>query len=330
MPLATWVDLAAQAIFHTIVAALTVEALVRLWRVRHPGQRLALRSLVLLWPLLALPLLFALAPGRWEEAFRDGRALFAGRRWEEVRLAGLGLFQWWVGFHAAIGLGLFLMDFLPLVTTRRRMPGPVPPVSAEGRAVAAALEQVARQMRLPVPPLVFLDGAGPVLFCAGMRRPVLVASRAAAALLDPRELRAALAHELAHLNRLDPGVSWLLMGARALQCFNPAFQVVARAMAHDAEWRADERAAAATGDRLALASALLKLFRATEGRPAAPGRRSLPFAAALSEPMARARAREVEVRCRRLLDPAPAPVAFGGLRLAAAAASLTALLWFVV
>jgi Zn-dependent protease with chaperone function len=330
MPLARWVDLAAQAIFHTIVAALTVEALVRLWEVRRPDERLAMRALVLAWPLGALPLIAVLAPGRWGEAFRDGRALFAGRHWEEVRFLGIGLFQWWVGLHAAIGLGLFLMDFLPLVLSRRRPPGPAPPAGAEGQAVAAALEEIAGRMRQPVPPLAFLDRGGPLLFCAGARRATLVVSRAAAALLDPGELRAALAHELAHLNRLDPGVSWLLMGARALQCFNPAFQVVARAMAHDAEGRADERAAAATGDRLALASALLKLFRATEGRAAAPGRRSLPLAGALSEPIARARAREIETRCRRLLGPAPAPLAFGRLRLAATAASLTALLWFVV
>lgn len=330
MPLARWVDLAAQAVLHTIVAGLAVEALVRLWRVRHPGQRLAFRALVLLWPLLGLPLLLVLAPGRWEEAFRDGRALFAGRRWEELRFLGVGLFQWWVGLHAGLGLLLFLMDFLPLVVRRRRLPRTEPPGSAEGRAVTAALEEVAGKMGLPVPPLVFLEGAGPALFCAGVRRPALVTSRSAVALLDPSELRAALAHELAHLNRLDPGVSWLLMGARALQCLNPAFQVVARAMVHDAEWRADERAAAATGDRLALASGLLKLYRATEGMPAAPGRRNLPFAGALSEPIARARAREIETRCRRLLDPAPEPLAFGGLRLAAAGASLTALLWFVV
>ncbi len=330
MPLARWVDLAAQAIFHTIVAGLTVEALVRLWRVRSPDQRLAMRSLVLAWPLGALPLVAAFARTRWDEAFRDGRALFAGRHWEEVRLLGVGLFQWWVGLHAAVGLGLFLMDFVPLVLSRRRLPGPAAPSGAEGRAVAAALEEVAGRMHVPVPPLAFLDGGGPVLFCAGVRRATLVVSRAAAALLDPGELRGALAHELEHLSRLDPGVSWLLMGARALQCFNPAFQVVARAVAHDAEARADERAAAVTGDRLALASALLKLFRATEGRPPAPGRRSLPLAGALSEPIAVARAHQIEARCRRLLDPAPAPLAFARLRLAAAAVCLTALLWFVV
>jgi hypothetical protein len=60
------------------------------------------------------------------------------------------------------------------------------------------------------------------------------------------------------------------------------------------------------------------------------GRRSLPLAGALFEPIARARAHEIETRCRRLLEAAPSPVAFGALRLSATAACLTALLWFVV
>jgi Zn-dependent protease with chaperone function len=185
-------------------------------------------------------------------------------------------------------------------------------------------------MGVPAPRLAFLEGGAPALYCAGARRPALVIARSAVDLLDGKELRAALAHELAHLDRLDPGVSWLLMAGRALMFFNPAFQVVARAMARDAEWRADERAAAATGDRLALASGLLKLFRATEGRPPLRARRNLPLASALSEPIARARALDVEVRCRRLLEPAVAPVPFGALRLCLAAAALSALLFFVV
>ena len=56
----------------------------------------------------------------------------------------------------------------------------------------------------------------------------------------------------------------------------------------------------------------------------------LPLAGALSEPLARARSHQIEARCRRLLEPAPGPLAFARLRLAAAAVSLTALLWFVV
>ncbi len=118
------------------------------------------------------------------------------------------------------------------------------------------------------------------------------------------------------------------MAARAVMWFNPAFQVVSRAIARDAESLADERAAQICGDRLALASGLLKLHRATSGT--APVRRTLPFAAALAEPLDRARSLDVEMRCRRLLDGPPAPLPWGPVRVALAGASLTALLFFVV
>jgi Zn-dependent protease with chaperone function len=331
MPAARWVDFVGQEIFHTFVAALVVEALVRLWRVREPQQRLALRLMVLGYSLLVLPAYFLLFPERAGEAFRDFRALFAAARWDEMGLLGVGLYRWWVGLFAAIGLLLFLMDLLPLLWGRR---GGIPPESAalspQAQAASAVLAELSAGMGVARPRLVFLAEGGPALFCAGARNPALVISRSAVDLLDRQELRAAVAHELAHLDRLDPSVSWVLMAGRAAMFFNPAFQVVARAMARDAEWRADERAAAGTGDRLALASGLLKLYRATAGRPPVPGRRNLPLAAALAEPLARARALDIEFRCRRLMQPAPAPVPFGALRLAATAASLSVLLFFVV
>ena len=187
---------------------------------------------------------------------------------------------------------------------------------------------LARALGIPAPPVVFLARDQPVLFCTGVRRHSVVVSRGAVRLLDPDELRAALAHELAHLARHDPGASWVVMAARGLMFFNPAFQVLSRAIARDAEWLADDRAALVSGDRLALASGLLKLHRATTGP--VPVRRTLPFAAALAEPLARVRSLDVEVRCRRLLDGAPAPLQYGRARLALAGAGVTALLFFVV
>jgi Zn-dependent protease with chaperone function len=210
---------------------------------------------------------------------------------------------------------------------RRPRPQPVAPDAASAAGLAE-LPALARVLGVEPPPVVFLDRDAPVLFCTGVRRHTIVVSRGAFRLLDREELRAALAHELAHLARHDPGASWVLMVARALMFFNPAFQVLSRALARDAEWLADERAAEACGDRLALASGLIKLHRATSGGP--PVRRTLPFAAALSEPLARVRSLDVEVRCRRLLDGAPGRLPYGAARVALAGASLTALLFFVV
>lgn len=328
-PSAKWAEIAAQAILHTLVASLFVEALVRSWRVTEPRQRMALRLVALGYPLVVVPALLSLFPFRLEEAFHDGPALLVGRRWGEVRLLGVPLFDAWLAGFAASGAFLFVMDVLPLLRTRRR---PRPEAAAPDPASAAALAvvpELAAALAVPAPPVQFLDRDAPVLFCTGVRRHSIVVSRGAVRLLDAEELRAALAHELAHLARHDPAASWAVMAARALMFFNPAFQVLSRAVARDAEWLADEQAAAVCGDRLALASGLIKLHRATAGG-GPPVRRTLPFSEALAGPLARVRSLDVEVRCRRLLDGPPRPVPFLRARLLLAAGSLTAMLFFVV
>jgi Zn-dependent protease with chaperone function len=325
---AKWAEIAAQAIFHTLVASLYVEALVRSWRVREPLQRMALRLVALGYPLVLFPALVVLFPSRLAEEFRDELAILVAGRWSEVRLGGVGLFQAWLVLFSALGAVLFLMDAIPLLRAWRR-PRPVSaPPDAASAAALAQIPELARALGMGPPPVAFLDRDAPVLFCTGVRHPTVVVSRGAIRLLDAEELRGALAHELAHLGRHDPTASWGVMLARAAMWFNPAFQVLSRALARDAEWLADERAAAITGDRLALASGLIKLHRATTGP--APVRRTLPFAASLSGPLTRVRSLDVEVRCRRLLDGPPAPLPYGGARVALAAGSLTALLFFVV
>ncbi len=329
LPSAKLAEIAAQAIFHTLVASLFVEALVRSWRVREPRQRMALRLAALAYPFVLFPALVALFPLRGDEGFREGWALMWAERWNDLHFLGVGLMRWWVGALTAAGAALFLMDLVPLLRARRR-PRPVAE-SGDGNGAAAirdTLAGLAPLLGLAAPPVVFLDRDAPVLLCTGIRRHAIVVSRGAVELLDPAELRAALAHELAHLARHDPAASWGVMAARAVMWFNPAFQIVSRAIARDAESLADERAAEACGDRLALASGLLKLHRATSG--GTPVRRTLPFAAALAEPLDRARSLDVEVRCRRLLDGPPAPLPWGPARVVLAAASLTALLFFVV
>lgn len=323
MHVGSLVDVAAQSIVHGFVAAVVVEALIRVWKVRSPGERLGLRHLAVVGPLVLSPALVLGWEFRGGEEFRDRFALFTARHWEDVRLLGVPLFWMWLAGLASAGAALLWMDLGPLLRGRRRAaPAPAPAPPALERTVAV----LAGPLRVRPPPVRFLDLATPVLFCTGVRRPAIVVSRGTLELLDGEELEAALAHELSHLAARDPAVSWALMAARTLLFFNPAVQVVARAMARDAEARADERAGA-SGDRAALASALLKLYRATHGRTPPAVRRTLPLAGALTEPFRRARTLDVERRCRRLLDRGPAPRdGLSAARLALAASGLALLL----
>lgn len=103
----------------------------------------------------------------------------------------------------------------------------------------------------------------PMCFTVGGLRPTIVISRWMLEQLDPAERRAAVAHELAHVQQGDGLVMLLLRGlcpgGFGLGSLRRRFEAVAREL----ELRADAIAASRLADPLALASALVKVGRAT-------------------------------------------------------------------
>jgi Zn-dependent protease with chaperone function len=320
-------DFLAQAMLHGFIAALVVEALLRVWAVEDADQRVRLRLLALCLPLVLPPALQLLAPFRAEEWFRERFALFSVQRWRALQLFGVSLYWLWLASLTGAGGLLFLLDFVPYVK-ERLAPRRIWPaaVDVEETPVGPAVRELARALWLEPPRAVFLQTDPPVLFvaCPEGRVPHLVLSRGVLELLDARELKAALAHELGHLSQRDPWLSWLLMAVRSLLLFSPVSQVLVRAIARDAERRADDLAAALTQDPFALAGGLLKLFRLAEGS-------RLEEEAMWGTRLTRARSAAVVERCRRLLDGRHgAREGWGRTRVALVGLSLGGLLFFVV
>ena len=75
---------AGQAILHATVAALFVEALLRLWRVEDPGERLAMRWVAIGAPVILTTLYLVLMPWRAAAWFVEHWSLFAGRALEPL------------------------------------------------------------------------------------------------------------------------------------------------------------------------------------------------------------------------------------------------------
>jgi Zn-dependent protease with chaperone function len=322
-------DFLAQAILHGFIAALFVEALIRAWKVRDAEQRLRLRLLALGSSLLLPAALRLLAPFRGAEWFEDGFALFSIRRWRGVRLYGVSFFWMWFALLAGSGSLLFLLDLIPYLRERLSARAPWPEaVDVRQTPVGAVVLPLAQALSLEPPPTIVLETGAPILFvaCQSGREPRLVLSRGLLERLDARELRAALAHELGHVARRDPLLSWILMAVRALLFFSPASQVLVRAIARDAERRADDVAADLTKDPLALAAGLLKLFRLSQG--AGPREQEEALWGGM---VMRARSAAVVERCRRLLDgDYGIREAYGRTRLALAGLTVGGLLFFVV
>jgi hypothetical protein len=77
--------------------------------------------------------------------------------------------------------------------------------------------------------------------------------------LDPEELEALLAHEIAHLQSHDVSVTFVAGLLRDLVAWNPVGHLAYRRLMEDRELEADRRAAALTSRPLAVASGLIKV-----------------------------------------------------------------------
>lgn len=216
-----------------------------------------------------LPLALADAPGAAAASDGAGPALSRLAAWEQALQARLPL----VMFFWACGAGvLALRMLLGLLWVRRR--------SAPGRSRAdfdwqARVDALARRfgVRRPVRLGLVDDLPGPVT--AGWWRPVILVPASLLSGMPPDLLEALLAHEMAHIKRLDYLVNLVQGAIEILLFYHPTVWWLSNRIRVEREQIADDLAASMLGEprRLALALSGLDQFQLTTSHlaPAAHG-----------------------------------------------------------
>jgi heat shock protein HtpX len=195
--------------------------------------------------------------------------------------------------------------------------------SGDDPELLATVESVARQAGVPVPAVYVVESETPLALTTGFTASDarLVVSTALVGRLDPAELRAVVAHELAHVKNRDTGVLTaaafpVAAAGRVVRLFRGttpgvrhgqasrvsyadtllatgltlAFPVwassllLSASLARSREYAADRGAAAITGDPSALASALDSIETGLTERPTTDLRRVEVAALAIVEP----------------------------------------------
>lgn len=128
------------------------------------------------------------------------------------------------------------------------------------RRCSAMLDVLATRLVCRAPRLVLEDTGIAGSLALGWCSYVFV-PRALAARLDDEELEALLAHEMGHVVRKDGFLDCLAKVCRNLMLFNPVAHLALSRFELEREQATDDLTARSGGDRLALASCLLKGYR---------------------------------------------------------------------
>jgi heat shock protein HtpX len=135
------------------------------------------------------------------------------------------------------------------------------------------VRDLAFSAHLPVPRLVVSPATQPNILTVGYsaRSATVCCTEGLLRLLSLTELRAVLAHELAHVARRDVGVSSWSAGLASLVASSSLIAVLLHITAPAGrEYGADMDGALLTGDPMALASALRKIDTAASAQPLRP------------------------------------------------------------
>ena len=248
----------AQSLCHSAVAAAVADSSLLAWRIMDPRVKQRFRLIVIVAPVVSFPLYQLFNPERGSIYFRLD-ALFDVNRW--FFLDFFGFFTIWTAtifVIATTALIFLIQEMIPivlhLVEVRRTGPmesAPEPPQGARERAMS-----ILGGLQLDDVSLHVLDDDELILFSSTGRFPEVFVSTGMLDEMSPDELKAAVAHELAHIRRSKTPLLMTVYLVRMLMFFNPITLIEFRKVAQEEEKICDDMAVEMTGDREALARAV--------------------------------------------------------------------------
>ncbi|HHW18771.1 MAG TPA: M56 family metallopeptidase [Firmicutes bacterium] len=156
--------------------------------------------------------------------------------------------------------GIAISQALASLLAARRALREASPVSDQTLPVMVGLREICKRAGIRTPRVLVTRRRG-VLCTIGVFRPSILISRELLETLEPDEMMAALAHEIAHIVRNDNVIGIAAGIIRWLTFFSPASHFAMTFYLNEREKAADDFAVELAGNHLALASSMIKVLK---------------------------------------------------------------------
>lgn len=249
----------AQAFCHSLIAAMLVDRAVQAWGVTSPLVRQRFSLIVMLFPIASFPLYQLINPARGSVSFRM-EALFDINRWLNLELWGVVPLNLLFVFMLAVTTLVFIVqEMIPILqhtieSRRSSSDDEEEEETIEHPVITGALKQIPGEK----PRISVVDDDEFLLFSTTGKNPVVYLSSGLIAGMNREQLQAAIAHEVAHIERNRRPLLLVVYLMRVLMFFNPVVLVEFRRMVQEEEKICDDVAVALTGKPAALAAILRK------------------------------------------------------------------------
>ena len=256
-----------QSLCHSAVAAAIADSSLLAWKISDPRVKQRFRLIVIIAPIISFPVYQWINPARGSIYFRL-EALFDVQRW--FFLDVFGFFTIWTVTLFIIGLTsliFIVQEMVPIIIHlwEVRRVGPAEPMDDFPVEKKEQALKILKGLPMDSVRLHFIDDEEMVLFSSTGRQAEVFISSGMIDEMNPDELRAAVAHELAHIKRSRTPLLMIVYLVRIMMFFNPITLIEFRKVAQEEEKICDDMAVAATGDREALARAVEHMRPDIEG-----------------------------------------------------------------
>jgi Zn-dependent protease with chaperone function len=246
----------AQSFSHSLITALLVDASIRAWKIEDPIVRQRFRLLIIILPIFSFPLYQAMNPERGSLSFRLD-ALFDTARWLNLEIwQGVPAGTLFLLLLSLTTLVFILQEMIPIIKHALASRGSVSygEKPAEDSAVMKALAALPG----PKPGVFIIPDDDLVLFVTTGKRPAIFLSTGTVDELTQEEIQAAIAHEIAHIERNKRPLLIAVFLLRIVQFFNLITLMEFRTIVQEEEKICDDFAVTLTGKSQALAATLRK------------------------------------------------------------------------